>query len=46
MKSDLVKNENEEHLWEIVKKIVERKQNKNNEHRENKAESVSQSLHA
>jgi hypothetical protein len=38
MKSGVVKNENEEHFWEIVKKIVERRQNKTNDHRkENKS---------
>lgn len=46
MKPELVKNENEEHFWEIVKKIVERKQNKSNEPREDKAEDLSQSLNA
>jgi len=38
MKPDLAKNENEEHFWEIVKRIVERKQHKTNDHRkENKS---------
>jgi len=46
MKSDVVKNENEEHFWEIVKKIVERKQNKANAHREDNTESVSASINA
>jgi len=46
MKSDLVKKENEEHFWEIVKKIVERKQNKANGHREDKTEGVCQSINA
>lgn len=46
MKSNLVKNENEDHFWEIVKKIVERRQNKTNEHRTDKTESVSPSFNA
>ena len=47
MKEKIIKNDSEEHFWEIVKRIVERKQNKANEYRaENKTESLSTSLNA